>query len=416
MSSERVESDGVVVEPKPAEILTAVGVALTFVAATRLPFARVGPLEADEWMFVERMGRGWLPAHHTLFQASGRAVGMLVGGHYRGLVVLDMLVSALALVSVWWWLRSLVRPSTAAASTLVVGVSPVFWSLGEMAGNYTMIPLVGSFLMGVAYRGWREPKAWHPYASAVVLALGTGYREDIGTFLLPVFGVIVWRHRWRPAIGALALFTALNLGWLLPMLRAAGGWEAYRSQSADFAYSAGYKNSVWYLGVVDAPVRYSVKIALAIFWTLGPGLIFAPRGMARLMSLPDGKKLAALLVLGVLPPLGSHLLVHFGVAGYSFHYLPALVALMAIGIGRASNPSSARTSDRSPARLSMLAAILAAVFLLYPPDFERPGLRGDFDLAVARYTRVGLHSEIANRAPSTWRTNNSVMMPGIHAN
>jgi hypothetical protein len=315
MSSERVESDGNAVEPRPAEILSAIGFALTFVVATRLPFARVGPLETDEWMFVERMDEGWLPAHHTLFHAAGRAIGMLVGGHYRGLVVLDMLVSALALVSLWWWLRSVVRPSTAAASALVVGVAPVFWSLGEMAGNYTMIPLVGSFLLGVAYRGWREPRPWHPYASAVVLALGTGYREDIGTFLLPVFFVIVWQHRWRPAIGALALFTALNLGWLLPMLHEVGGWEAYRAQSADFAYSAGYKNSVWYLGVVDAPVRYLVKMALAILWTLGPGLIFAPRGVARLPGLPDGKKLSALLALSVAPPLGSHLLVHFGVAG-----------------------------------------------------------------------------------------------------
>ncbi len=416
MSSDRFEGDEDVVEPGPAEILSAVGASLTFVAATRLPFARVGPLEADEWLFVERMGQGWLPPHHTLFQAAGRGLGMIVGGHYRGLVVLDMLVSALALVALWWWLRSLVRPSTAAASALVVGVAPLFWSLGEMAGNYTMIPLVGSFLLGVAYRGWREPRAWHPYASAVVLALGTGYREDIGTFLLPVFGVIVWRHRWRPAIGALALFTALNLAWLLPMLDAAGGWAAYRGQSAEFAYTAGYKNSIWNLGFVDSTARYLVKMGLAIFWTLGPGLIYAPRGLARLVRLPDGKKLAALLALGVAPPLASHLLVHFGVAGYSFHYLPALVALMAVGIGRAPGLAIGPTSDRAPARLAALAGALAAVFLLYPADFERPGLRGDFDLAVARYTRVGLHADIADRAPKQWRTSNSVVMPGLRAN
>ncbi len=103
-----------------------------------------------------------------------------------------------------------------------------------MAGNYTMIPLVGSFLLGVAYRGWHAPKVWHPYASAVVLALGTGYREDIGTYLLPVFGVIVWRHRWRPAVGALVLFTVLNLAWLLPMLHEVGGWEAYRRAERGF--------------------------------------------------------------------------------------------------------------------------------------------------------------------------------------
>ena len=419
MASATIEGTQSAVEPSRSEIWVAIGIALAFVAATRLPFARTVPMEMDEWMFVSHIGSTWFAIHHTLFQTAGRLLGLVTGDPYRGLILLDMIVSGLALSSVWWWLRALVRPGTAMASTVVVGVAPVFWSLGEMAGNYTMIPLVGSFLMGVAVRGWRSPKAWHPYASAVVLAVGTGYREDLGTFWLPVLGVILWRHRWRPAIGALALFTVLNLAWLLPMLREVGGLEEYRRQSAEFAHAAGYRNSVWHLGLVDAPVRYSVKLALALVWTLGPGLLFLPRGLFRMGSSIEGRRLAALLALPAIPALLSHLLVHFGVAGYSFHYLPAAVALMAIGIGRATAPLAAR--DQAPARLSALAAGLAAVFLFYPADFNRPGWWGDFDLAIARYTRVGLHSEIAERVPDAWRTSNSVpgsrtAAPGLRAN
>ena len=402
MSSELADEGQATVEPSATEIARAIGLALLFVATTRIPFARTGPIESDEWQFVAQMDAGWLPAHHTLFQAAGRAIGMVAGGHYRGLVVLDMLVSALALSSVWWWLRALVRPPTAAACTLVVGVSPLFWSLGEMAGSYTMIPLVGAFLLGVTYRGWRAPRAWHPHASAAVLAIGTGYREDIGTFLLPVLGVILWRHRGRPAVAALGLFTVLNLAWLLPMLHAVGGWGAYRKQSADFAYAAGYLNSIWNLGPVDATVRYAVKIALALACTIGPGLIFLPRGISRLVALPDGPRLAGLLALAIAPALGSHLLIHFGVAGYSFHYLPAIAAPLAIGVGRAP------ADGRAGARLAGLAALLAAAFLLYPADVQRPGWRGDFDLTVARYTRAGLHADLASRTARTWRTSNSV--------
>jgi Dolichyl-phosphate-mannose-protein mannosyltransferase len=416
MASDPTDERSEVTDPERTEVLAAVVIALSFVAATRFPFVRTGPVETDEWQFVSQMDESWFPAHHTLFQTIGRAIGMFVGGHYQGLVVLDMIVSAVALVSVWWWLRALVRPSTAAACTLVVGVAPLFWSLGEMAGNYTMIPLVSSFLLGVAYRGWRAPKAWHPYASAVVLACGTGYREDIGTYLLPILGVILWSHRWKRAIWALALFTLLNLAWLLPMLHEVGGWDAYRKQSAEFAYTAGFKNSVWNLGLVDAPARYAVKMALAFLWTLGPGLIFLPRGLVRLVRLPDGKKLAGLLVLSVAPPLGSHLLVHFGVAGYSFHYLSFMVALLAIGVGRLSIPSLPARSDQAVLRFSLLAAMLAGLFLFYPADVDRPGWRGDFDLAIARYTRVGLRSDLAHRAPSSWRTSNSTAMPGPRAN
>ncbi|HEX8200505.1 MAG TPA: hypothetical protein VF590_08455, partial [Isosphaeraceae bacterium] len=76
------------------------------------------------------------------------------------------------------------------------------------------------------------------------------------------------------------------------------------------------------------------------------------------------------LALSVGPALAFHLLVHFGVAGYAFHYVPALLALLALGIGRPAVPEG--TPDRAPARLGVLAATLAAVFLFYAPDYDRP--------------------------------------------
>ena len=54
-----------------------------------------------------------------------------------------------------------------------------------------------------------------------------------------------------------------------------------------------------------------------------------------------------------------------------------------------------------------LAAFLAAVFWFYPADFERPGVRGDFDLAFARHTRIGLRTRPPRRDPDFWRTSNS---------
>ena len=110
------------------------------------------------------------------------------------------------------------------------------------------------------------------------------------------------------------------------------------------------------------------------------------------------------MVLSMVPALGLHLLVHFGVPGYAFHYVPALIALIALGVGRSG---VAFGFDRAPSRLKALAAILGAVFLLYPTDFHRPGLRGDFDLAFARHTRVGLTTRPPLKAPTAWRTSNS---------
>jgi hypothetical protein len=388
------------------EVLLVFAIALAFVLVTRMPVARTEPLDSDEFGFLEKIRKDHLPMYHTLFLASARVIGTLVSDPYRGFVILDMMVSALALTSVWWWLRALVRPSTATAATAVLAAAPVFWTYGAMAGNYTAIPLVGSFLLGVAVRTWHDPRSWHPYASAVVLALGTGYRQDIGTFWLPVFLIIVWSHRGTAAIRALALFTAINLTWLLGMLWDVGGWDRYRAESGEFAHNAGYLNSVWNLGLIDGPVRYAVKIGMAVLWTLGPGLAFVPRGVARIVRGERGLALSALLLLSVVPALAFHLLIHFGVQGYAFHYVPALIALMALGAGDRL-ASRVLPGARGPARLAATAALLAAVFWFYPTTYDHPGFRGHFDLAFARSTRIGLQTRPPTRGPALWRTANT---------
>jgi len=409
-------------EPAARTVLLALGIALLFVAVTRWPVARSGPFDSDEFGFLEQIAAHWFPMHHTLFLTFARLLGRLAGDPYRGFILLDMLSSAGALVSVWWCLRAIVPPATAWAAALLLGVSPVFWGYGAMAGNYTAIVLVGSFLLGVAYRGQSRPRGWQPFAAAIVLAIGTGYRPDIGTLWLAVFVVILWQHRWKRAIGAGLLFTALNVAWLSAMLADVGGWDRYHALSAEYAYQCGYLNSVWHLGFIDAPVRYSVKLGMALAWTLGPALLVVPRGVSRLPRLEHGRFLGLLIALAALPALGSHLLVQFGVAGWSFHYVPGLIALVALGAQGAPATEPERRPflsrmgwiSREPAarRLLAMAAFLAALFWYYPTDYTQPGWRGSFDLAFSRFTRIGLRTPMPDHAPQHWRTANSRPLAG----
>lgn len=289
---------------------------------------------------------------------------------------------------------------------LVVGCGPVFWAYGGMAANYPAIPLVGSVLLGIAWRGRTDPRPWHPFVAAVVLAIGAGYRQDIGTFWLPVFLVILWHHRWMEAAQALLLFALINFAWLIPMLRDAGGWAPYRQETSKFAYKSGYLNSIWHLGPIDATLRYAVKAGMALIWTLGLGLLFIPRGLARLRNVEGGRTLGVLMLLAVIPALGMHLLIHFGVAGYAFHYVPALAALVALGIcGKRGDCVGLRRSIA-------LAVSSAALFLFYPTDLNRTDMRGNFDLAFARHTRIGLATRPPLRDPDVWRTYNSQLLPG----
>jgi hypothetical protein len=59
--------------------------------------------------------------------------------------------------------------------------------------------------------------------------------------------------------------------------------------------------------------------------------------------------------------------------------------------------------------------MMAGLFLFYPTDFQRPGWRGNFDLAFARHTRAGLLARLPLRQPTAWRTANSRVAERSHA-
>src|SRR4051794_40121550 len=91
-------------DPAPFAIAVAFLLSLLLVLATRCPVMRQAPLESDEFGFREAIRDHQFPMHHTLFLTGGKLLGEVVGDPYRGFVALDMVMSALALTSAWWWL------------------------------------------------------------------------------------------------------------------------------------------------------------------------------------------------------------------------------------------------------------------------------------------------------------------------
>jgi hypothetical protein len=394
------------------EILQAFTVALAVVLLTRLPVARTHPVDYDEGCFLVALEGIWFPMHHTLFMTAGKALGLLFFGDvYPGFIVLDMAMSVLALVASWWWLRTLVSPVTACAGSALLCFGPNFWGYGAMAANYTGIIAVGSMLLGIAWRGRSDRQAWQPYVAAALLAVGTGYRQDIGVYWAPIAIWIFWQHRWIRSMQAICVGAVIGFAWIIPMLHDAGGWEPFRRQSAEFSYTAGYLNSIWALGPIDSSLRYSVKLGMALLLTLGLFCLWIPAGVASIWRGERGRIGLWMLVLSTLPALGFHLLIHFGVPGYCFHYIPALLALAAVGLESAAFRATSASPGKLAAPIAKRVAICAipaiCFFWCYPVDFADRGLKGDFDLAFGRLTRSGLASERPERDPQLWRTLNS---------
>ena len=104
-------------------------------AVSRTTLPRVEPVDGDDFILVNIVQNHWFPPYHTLFLTLGRLFGDALGDAYRGLVVLDMVVSAVALTASWWWLRALVRHAAASLATLLLAAAPVFWGYGAVAGS-----------------------------------------------------------------------------------------------------------------------------------------------------------------------------------------------------------------------------------------------------------------------------------------
>jgi hypothetical protein len=132
--------------------------------------------------------------------------------------------------------------------------------------------------------------------------------------------------------------------------------------------------------------------------------------------------LGFLLAISIAPALASHLMIHFGVPGYSFHYVPALIVLVALGAEHAASdlsarralamPLIARLQGYAPIKLMGIATVLAGTFWFYPTDYAQHGFRGNFDLSFCRFTRIGLKTPTPGRTPEYWRTANSRPLAG----
>jgi hypothetical protein len=58
--------------------------------------------------------------------------------------------------------------------------------------------------------------------------------------------------------------------------------------------------------LVDAPLWSAIKLIMGLLWTLGPALLFVPRGLARLRHARGGRFLIVLLAASMLSAAGSH--------------------------------------------------------------------------------------------------------------
>lgn len=165
------------------------------------------------------------------------------------LSILSYLSGAVAVVFlIWmcWWLER--RPRTAILATLVAATSPLFWFTGGrplsdlpglMFGVVGMAGLMANWRWTTSAPQQTTPAAGDPpspstlwlASSAVIVGLAVGVRVQMAWLCMPLLLVLaltfVAQRHWAAAATLVSSLVAGILLWVVPMVVASGGLDAY---------------------------------------------------------------------------------------------------------------------------------------------------------------------------------------------
>ncbi len=167
------------------------------------------------------------------------------GDANRALVLTSTLLSAGACCALYWWGTVMFGRICGLAAAVLLCFDNNFWRLGDMWMSYTAGPLWGSLLGLACFRALQGRPRWTTIG-AVFLGIGGGFRQQLLTFLGPMWLWSARRSRWRQVVAGVLIIGALTAAWICGASYFSGGYGAYKASSQSQWQEAIYPWSVFY--------------------------------------------------------------------------------------------------------------------------------------------------------------------------
>jgi 4-amino-4-deoxy-L-arabinose transferase-like glycosyltransferase len=277
------------------------------------------------------------PPGYILYVMLGRLVNLLICDNNASLVWISTVATGLAAVAVFCLGQSVWERRTGIVAALLLLSSPLFWFHGEVALSYMIEAVLVTLVVLLCFHHLigKDDRLW---LSAFVLAIAGGFRQNTVLFLLPLWAAVAWRFRWRRAILALVVLVLTCVAWLLPMLALTGGVERYWEAVGAASQEIGEESSL--LDVTQAAVngtRLMVFTGYALCIGLLPlilgALHWAKRHLREWRSWLQRPRVQ-LFLWWILPSLVFYFFIHIRQPGHSFTFMPGVLLLTAVAIGR----------------------------------------------------------------------------------
>lgn len=323
-----------------------------------------------------------------------RAVHLLTGRgpslleRFATVQLVSLLFGLAAIVTVFVAARRLRLPAGSAGWVAVVtAVHPILVFHAIDGQTHTSEAFASALLLvgSIAYRenpGWRRA-IW----LGCILAFGSALRPSFVIFGIPVVVWTVGLQRWFDlAVAGLASIVGAA-GWIIPTVRASGGWATWRTAtrglvhhgfvltSSPFSDEA-FGSLVWANQLSLALWAFEVVLPLIVAW-----IVAGARGGSRAIGVSgsaDARWLRGVLITGTL----FTVLYYFATFVSEPGYLAALLPPVALGVGMLTGGAQ----GSRPAAFAVLVALSCWLIPELPRVLKVPSIaewRRRTELAVA---------------------------------
>lgn len=304
---------------------------------------------------------------YIVYIALAQLVNFVVGDAQRTMLIISILSSGLAVVSLYYLGKLMFNATTGLVAAIFLMTSPLVWFYGEIALPHTLDLLVAIVAALALFRIMQGERGWLWWATAVLLSLIGGFRQQSLMFLAPMTLFAVYRAGIPRIIGFGVVAGIVGLMWFVPLMAYSGGMQAFFEASG--AYSRSFFETTSLLDGAGAfgLIRNARKLGMYTLYGLALTALPLLYWVTQIPKLGEAlrHRTAWFLGLWIAPALAFYLVIHMGQQGLVFIFLPALLLISAEGLVRlfATRESMVRWAT---AGIALVGSVLFVVAPTYP--------------------------------------------------
>ncbi len=277
------------------------------------------------------------PPGYPLFVAFARVINFLARDAARTFTIVSILISGLCLPVAYWLGSRMFSKVAGTVGVLLLLVNPVFWYGAIDPNGGPLRPFLAFFSLLTAYCCWRCWNGEKQFAlwGAVALAVGSGFRPDLLTFLAPMWLISSWvgTRSLRTVLLGCGILSGIVLVWGSALILSMRGpsiiedIRAFAKLMRDYAVDQSSHQSVLFGSSIAAWLRQINRLIIWNGLAIVTWIWAVPFFLRHRDRVPFKSSQSVFLFIWLIPGLVVQALVHVETPGHTLYSVAALCVI-----------------------------------------------------------------------------------------